>query len=961
MGRKRSPSSAASAPNASALYPPPATWSASNTYGTRSRVTRARGSDNEKWARLELDLGRWAQVAGIIGSAILGAVLFIVNWTNLYPSIFGSFRRTPNMEIWFPLLASSVGLSAYTVVKKLGPYRQGLTSAHFLSSAIALAVSIAFFVLSWLDQVFLIDMGGFLLWMYPASVLGLSLTFVSLAMTWEGFGVRKAASIIAAIFVPVILAFVPLSNVDPLAVDASALNILFVYGAILIMFSGSMIHLTASAADSSQREILKGSDAKITEMRAEMADKLQALEYKERAYVALDAELGVRQKELLNYETEIDARAKELGAVQAKMDQQRGALKEVEARYAKSRAELDARAEALTLREKEIGNAHTHLEENRGHVDRQAAAFADREKEIKRFQIDLTSSERGLKAKATELSNAESRLKKEGVDIDARRDAVIQREKELQLKENEIKSKIEELEAQQSQDVKEKMAQLRDWESKIQARERELGQHEVKVRQSVEEMKQRVVESDAYAEALEKERQRLAERERELNAREKKVSDSDSTAEDKAVEIERRWKEVRDAQKRVEAREAEYNALFKDAKLREAEFSGTEGESARRMAALDAREQQIKKWKKELEAETKQVNQKLREFAAREKALEQKEGSLSLKALEMEKRERETVVRPVPRRVSEGDVAKVFDVREKRLREREDEFQRRAYQKEKELEAREVSVREQLKEIGASPGGGDADAKVDVSAERAGRFKTGMARLDDLLYGGFQMNANILFVGPAFVGKEVAVLNFIAEGLRSSVPAVIVTTSKPPVEIAKDMAPVLPTFLEYEQLGLVRWIDASGTTPTKKLVRDGRTFRVPNAADFEGILSAVTSAEDEFREEAAPYFRFAFLSLSSSLRESDEKAALNFVQRFVNRLRQGKCVAVFALERGMHTDQQVEALQQLMDGALHFKQDKSKTMMSVVGIGEVQTREWVPYKFTNKTLLIGSFQLERIR
>src|SRR3990172_7070404 len=570
------------------------------------------------------------------------------------------------------------------------------------------------------------------------------------------------------------------------------------------------------------------------------------------------------------------------------------------------------------------------------------------------------SRERTLRAKASELSGTESRLKKEGVDLDARRNDVIAREKDLQLKENEIKSKIEELDVKQSQDIKDKLAQLRDWDSKIQARDRELAGHELKVRQSVEDMKKRVVEADAYADALERERERLAAREQELNSREKKVSDSDSTSGDKASEIERRWKEVRDAQKRLEVREQEYNALFKDAKLREAEFTGTQGETVRRQAALDTREEEIKTWKKELEAETKELNQRLREVSAREKAVERKEGNLSLKELEIEKKERQAARAPA-RGLSEADPEKVFDLREKRLREREEEFKRRSYTKEKQLEAREVGVREQLKEIGANAAREAVDPNVEATAQRTGRFKTGMARLDDLLFGGFPMNANLLFVGPAFVGKEVAVLNFIAEGLRSSVPAVIVTTSKPPVEIAKDMAPVLPTFLEYEQLGLVRWIDASGTTPTKKLVRDGRTFRVPNAADFEGILSAVASAEDEFREESAPYFRFAFLSLSSSLRESDEKAALSFVQRFVNRLRQGKCVAAFALERGMHTDQQVESLQQLMDGAIHFRQDKSKTMMSVVGIGEVQTRDWVPYKFTNKTLLIGSFQLERIR
>jgi len=68
-----------------------------------------------------------------------------------------------------------------------------------------------------------------------------------------------------------------------------------------------------------------------------------------------------------------------------------------------------------------------------------------------------------------------------------------------------------------------------------------------------------------------------------------------------------------------------------------------------------------------------------------------------------------------------------------------------------------------------------------------------------------------------------------------------------------------------------------------------------------------------------------------------------------------------ALERGMHTDQTLEALEHMVDGAIHFKSEKQKTLLQVAGLGEVQTHDWVPYKFTNKALIIGSFQLERIR
>ncbi len=114
-------------------------------------------------------------------------------------------------------------------------------------------------------------------------------------------------------------------------------------------------------------------------------------------------------------------------------------------------------------------------------------------------------------------------------------------------------------------------------------------------------------------------------------------------------------------------------------------------------------------------------------------------------------------------------------------------------------------------------------------------------------------------------------------------------------------------------------------------------------------------------QEKHRYFRLAFLTLSSSIPGDDGGAGVNFIQRLVNRLRRSKSVNAFGLERGMHTDQQLEMVEHLMDGAIHFRNDKQGMMLSVVGVGDVQSRDWIPYKFTNKALIIGSFQLERIR
>jgi hypothetical protein len=50
-----------------------------------------------------------------------------------------------------------------------------------------------------------------------------------------------------------------------------------------------------------------------------------------------------------------------------------------------------------------------------------------------------------------------------------------------------------------------------------------------------------------------------------------------------------------------------------------------------------------------------------------------------------------------------------------------------------------------------------------------------------------------------------------------------------------------------------------------------------------------------------------------------------------------------------------------MDGAILFRQDRDRTFLSVKGFGDVQTHDWVECRATQRSLIIGSFALERIR
>jgi len=528
--------------------------------------------------------------------------------------------------------------------------------------------------------------------------------------------------------------------------------------------------------------------------------------------------------------------------------------------------------------------------------------------------------------------------------------------KDLELKESELKMRAEQIEATHSAAETTRIRELKDWEQKILAKEKELGSKEVELRTLENQLRERYENATRIEKQFQAQRKILEDREAEMVAREKAISDQEAALRERAADVERMAAAIQEAQVQLEEKTRKYAELFKEAKLKEAAAGSSQEEMKQRAEMLQQRERKLQEMQANLQAEINKLNEENRRLREWAKEVEEREAELNLRELELENKAREARAAAATPGMRDLDREAQLEQWERRLREREEEFKRRMYQKEKELELREQALKAQL-----TAGGAEAAAEEAVAVEKkAEKVKTGTPRLDDLLYGGIPFNSNVLFVGPAFVGKEVAILNFIAEGLTKKIPAIIITTTKLPIDIAKDMAPILPTFVQYEQLGLVRWIDATAPVPGGKPIREKNVWRVNGPTDFENIFQIVNDLDEEFRGKH-PYFRLAYLTLSSSITQADEREALNFVQRLVNRLRQTKAVSALALERGMHNDQTVEALEHMVDCAIHFKSEKQKTMLQVAGLSEVQTRDWVPYKFTNRALLIGSFQLERIR
>ncbi|EQD38462.1 hypothetical protein B2A_11441, partial [mine drainage metagenome] len=133
----------------------------------------------------------------------------------------------------------------------------------------------------------------------------------------------------------------------------------------------------------------------------------------------------------------------------------------------------------------------------------------------------------------------------------------------------------------------------------------------------------------------------------------------------------------------------------------------------------------------------------------------------------------------------------------------------------------------------------------------ADRLSTGIARLDDLLLGGLPPRAHLVLLGDTFVGKEIVLYTFLAEGLKLGEPAVLVTGARSPEEVAESLGVVLPQFREFERLGLVTWIDASGdgaaATP-QRIVTHG-------PSDRAGILTGLAQVAKRLETDHPVRFR----------------------------------------------------------------------------------------------------------
>jgi len=244
--------------------------------------------------------------------------------------------------------------------------------------------------------------------------------------------------------------------------------------------------------------------------------------------------------------------------------------------------------------------------------------------------------------------------------------------------------------------------------------------------------------------------------------------------------------------------------------------------------------------------------------------------------------------------------------------------------------------------------------------EKARKAGSGGKRFDELLGGGFPFRSCTMLQGPAFVGKDVLLSQFIYEGIKFGTPAIVVLTDSSTTKFRKTLVEMDYKLEEHEKAGLLYYVDCH-TKTVGMLGKNPFARYLEGINDLEAIIGAVETFQSGIREHFF-YHRLIFDSLSSVLRSHGANRTIDFVNSLNVKVKNYNGIALFDLAGGIHRSEEVNSLEHSMDGSILLKEEKGKYYMTVKGLPDLKTTQWVEYSYKNQGLDIkGSYSYSYIQ
>ncbi|BAB59312.1 hypothetical protein [Thermoplasma volcanium GSS1] len=231
-------------------------------------------------------------------------------------------------------------------------------------------------------------------------------------------------------------------------------------------------------------------------------------------------------------------------------------------------------------------------------------------------------------------------------------------------------------------------------------------------------------------------------------------------------------------------------------------------------------------------------------------------------------------------------------------------------------------------------------------SDKISKISTGIPRVDELLYGGFDGRDNIVVSGNNFSQKRSFIYNFIKSSANSGMKVIIINVDGSSESLLADLA-------------------RRGTDLENIILLDGfsKNFqeKVPPNAEVIDDPSNVSSVLKQYmlRAQKEKDFIFVFLSATPYLMDFNDQNRKFFVQ-LVHWNRKNSLLSTYVLDDfvGQTT---AEWFAYMMDFSLYFKNDGDYDYMRVLSLKPVRTKDWIRIYKDSDVFTLGSFNVERIR
>jgi KaiC/GvpD/RAD55 family RecA-like ATPase len=848
-------------------------------------------------ALLQLRIGRSAHLYAMFASAALAldGVLLLFFYPNLPTLAVGTTGAPALADSFFLLLPVLGGLAVAVValISKWEAYQLWPWELHFTVTVAALGANAAIAVVYGLR---IAGAGSFAALTLTPWFYPVELTGVSLAFV--GFVLTwnswsiRQWASALAAGLPVATALLVYFPPATTTGASSALAVSLFLSAILYLISGSFLHLISSGTRSHERALISSGQSRMFQMADELRLREEALHFREASLVKRESDVENSLMSIKRQNDSLREGRQQLDDLELDYRTRSDSLVAKERMWAGQVAELDARQRLVDDKAKGLELREQEVERLVPQVSAREQRLVEQEGGLTRRELDIGQRERDVTARGAMTGEVEARNMARTQDLDRRMAEVLRRESEV--------ATASALAAPGAAGV----AALSEREAKLQQLRATLDEQNLALGRNVRQVAEKAEAVGVSMKRVADKEAALASREAAIRQREGDLASSQETANSLRSQY---TSAARDYQTRLDA-----------LRQRESEVAQKGSDLDRNLRSVGDRESTVSDREKRLVTSATALERRDQSLTARERALEAAEAEVSL------------------RRQAAGTSPDLPIAG---------------------LAALAVADRLDAPPLPAAVRAPDSESLTpSVGRRDPERRPTGTPRLDDLLLGGIPPAGHVVVLGDAFVGKEVVLYAFLGEGLKRGEPALLLTASRSPEEVAESLGVVLPQFREYEQMGMVRWIDASGSGglagPSRAVAK--------GSDDRTGILSALVAASQELATRGGG-FRVGFLGLSAVLAHGDERIGFSFLQNVVGILKPRRALTMYSLEAGALSEAQVESLLARMDGAIVFRQDRDRTFLSVKGFGEVQTRDWVECRATQRSLIIGSFALERIR